>query len=209
MKKVLHFLASNQYSGAENVICTIIENFKDEFEMAYCSPMGPIDNILQNKNIKHLVVNKFDVKNLKKNIKEFNPDIIHAHDYKASLLVAMTGFKGKIISHLHINAEFARKWNIKSILYFLSIKKYDKVIGVSNSVLEEAVFKNKMKHKYMTLYNYVNKEQIIKKANEYNFKKKYDLFFFGRLNELKNPKEFIEIVRNLKEKDKNISGVDF
>ena len=31
--RVLHILASNKYSGAENVACTIIDNFKDEFDM--------------------------------------------------------------------------------------------------------------------------------------------------------------------------------
>ena len=181
MKKVLHFLASNQYSGAENVICTIIENFKDEFEMVYCSPKGPIDNILQKKNIKHLVMDKFDLKNLKKNIKEFNPDIIHAHDYKASLLVAMTGFKGKIISHLHNNCPFAKTWNFKTVLYNMAIPKFSKVIGVSNKVYEEAIFKKTMKAKYETLYNYVDKMEIINNSNAYNYEKKYDLFFIGRL----------------------------
>ena len=39
MTKVLHLLASRIYSGAENVVCTIIENFTDEFDMAYCSPL--------------------------------------------------------------------------------------------------------------------------------------------------------------------------
>ena len=41
-KRVLHILASNIFSGAENIACTIIEKLGDDYEMAYCSPNGII-----------------------------------------------------------------------------------------------------------------------------------------------------------------------
>ena len=49
--RVLHLLASNKYSGAENVVCQIIDMFKGEVEMAYCSPNGTIANSLKDKNV--------------------------------------------------------------------------------------------------------------------------------------------------------------
>ena len=49
--KVLHLLASNKYSGAENVVCQIINMFNGEVEMAYCSPIGEIENSLKDKEI--------------------------------------------------------------------------------------------------------------------------------------------------------------
>ena len=52
--KVLHLLASNKYSGAENVVCQIISMFKDEVEMVYCSPNGEIENTLRDKKIKFI-----------------------------------------------------------------------------------------------------------------------------------------------------------
>ena len=45
--KVLHILASNRFSGAENVVCQIVDMFKGEIEMAYCSPDGDIRNSLK------------------------------------------------------------------------------------------------------------------------------------------------------------------
>lgn len=206
-KKILHLLASNKFSGAENVVCTIIDNFKDEYDMVYCSPYGPIETTLKNRNIKYYGMKKFNLKCLKRIIKEYNPDIIHAHDYRASTLAAMSGFKGKIISHLHINAEFAKTWNLKSFLYYLSIKKFYKIIGVSDSVYNEAIFKSKIKNKYITIYNYVDKELILKKSEEYNYDKNYDLFFIGRLSTVKNPLMFIEIVKKAKENNNNITSV--
>ena len=207
MKKVLHVLASNKYSGAENVVCTIIDNFKEEYEMAYCSLKGPIETYLQEKNIKYYGINKLNIKNIKKIIKEYNPNIIHAHDYTASVLVALSGFKGKIISHIHNNCPFAKKWNIKSILYSITINKYNNVIGVSNKVYEEAIFRKKLKSKYITIYNYVDKDLIKIKSQEYKYDKKYDLFFFGRLTEQKNPIEFIEIIKEIKDQNKKIKAV--
>ena len=49
--KVLHLLASNKYSGAENVVCQIIKMFSHDVEMAYCSLNGPIEQTLKDKNI--------------------------------------------------------------------------------------------------------------------------------------------------------------
>lgn len=207
MKKVLHLLASNKYSGAENVVCTIIENLKDEYDMAYCSPHGLIEKTLNEKNVKYYGMNKFNLSNLRKIIKDYNPDIIHAHDYRASTLAAFSGFKGKIISHLHNNCPFAKSWNLKTILYNVCISKFDKIIGVSDKIYQEAVFKNKIKNKYVTIYNYIDENLVVKKATEYKYKKNYDLFFIGRLTEQKNPFLFIDIVSKLKNNKSDIKAV--
>lgn len=207
MKKVLHLLASNKFSGAENVVCTIIENFKDEIEMAYCSPIGDIEDILKTKKINYYPIKKMSLSEIKRVVKEYKPDIIHAHDYTASVLTSFLNFKGKIISHLHNNCPFAKTWNIKTILYNLTISKYSKVIGVSNKVYDEAIFKNKLNNKYITIYNYVDKENIIKKSKEYKFDKNYDLFFFGRLTEQKDPFMFIKIVKALSKNNNQIKAV--
>ena len=50
--KVLHLLASNKYSGAENVVCQIIKMFNNSVEMVYCSVDGPIAQTLKDKGIK-------------------------------------------------------------------------------------------------------------------------------------------------------------
>ena len=64
--RVLHVLSSNMFSGAENVVCQIIDMFKDEIEMAYCSPNGDIKNSLAERNVQFIPVDKLNLKNLKK-----------------------------------------------------------------------------------------------------------------------------------------------
>ena len=198
MKKVLHVLASNKFSGAENVVCTIIENFKNNYDMYYCSPYGQIEETLNRRKIKYYGLKKLNIKELKKVIKQINPDIIHAHDYTASVLSTMIGFKGRIISHIHINAPFTHNWNAKSVLYCLTTSKYYKIVGVSDSVLNESIFKKRIKDKFVKIYNYIDKDIILKKASETKQTKEYDVFYIGRLNEFKNPIEFIEIISELK-----------
>lgn len=207
MKKILYLLSSNIFSGAENVICTIINNLDNNYEAVYCSPFGPIEDIVKSKGIKYYGLKKLNLKYVKKIIEEYKPDIIHANDYKASLLASFTNFNGPIISHLHNNCPFAKKWNLKTITYTMASNKYTKIIGVSDKVYKEAIFKNKIKNKYSTMYNYIDKEDIAKKSNEFNYNKKYDLFFIGRLTEQKNPQKFIEIVNEVKKTYKNITAV--
>ena len=93
--KVLHVLSTNKYSGAENVVCQIIKMFPNE-EMVYCSPDGDISSQLKDFNVKFLPINKLSYNELKKVVQDFNPDVIHAHDLRACMVVSK--FKNNIIS---------------------------------------------------------------------------------------------------------------
>ena len=50
-KTILHILNTNEFSGAENVVCQIINIFKNDnrYDMVYCSLEGPIREIVQEK----------------------------------------------------------------------------------------------------------------------------------------------------------------
>src|SRR5574344_518645 len=159
-EKVLHVLTSNSFSGAENVVCMIIEN-NTKYDMYYCCPSGPIETILKEKNIKYVPLKHITPLYLKKITKKYQINIIHAHDFKASLICAMSGFCGKIISQLHYNAPFMKTKNIYSILYKLSIKKFHHIICVSNAVINEAYFKSEMENKSVVIENVINSQNII------------------------------------------------
>ena len=199
-KTILHLLSSNSFSGAENVACTIIDLIKDDYNAFYCSPDGEIANTLKNRNIVFLPIKKMRLKDIKKVVLNNQIDIIHAHDFKASLYASMLYKNCFVLSHLHKNDPKMNKLSIKSILYLIESKRFDKIIGVSDSIIDEYIFNYKIKDKYVTLQNFVNKELVTTMANEYQVKKKYDIFFFGRLSEEKNPLEFIRIVHLLNNK---------
>ena len=193
-KKVLHILASNRYSGAENVACNIIQQMSDKYDMAYCSPCGKIKETLENKNIKYFEIEKLNKKNIKKIINEYKPDIIHAHDFKASIVSSSFYKKIWIISHLHKNDPKLKKISIKSMIYLFISRKFKNVVGVSSSILNEYIFKSSIQDKYVVLYNCVDMEKIIEMSNEYKIDKKYDYFYLGRLSEEKKPVKFINII---------------
>ncbi|MBR3362481.1 MAG: glycosyltransferase [Bacilli bacterium] len=203
-KRILHLLPSNSFSGAENVVCNIIQNNK-KYEMFYCCPRGPIEKVLKEKNIDYIPINKFNLCNIKKIINRYDIDIVHAHDFKASFLA---GFLKNVtvISHLHNNPPFIKKWNIYTFLYSLVSTNFSKVAVVSDAVYNESVFKKKIKDKYFVISNVVNKKEILKMAEE-KYETNYDFGFIGRITEQKNPLLIIEIVKKIKLKNPNIKVV--
>ena len=196
--KVLHVLASNKYSGAENVVCQIIQMFKGEIDMAYCSPDGEISTTLSKNSIKFLPIKKLNKKELKRVIKEYQPDVIHAHDFRASVIASNMSKKIKVISHLHNNAPWLKKYGLKTFLYASTCKKYSKIMTVSESVFNEFLFGEKFKDKLTVLGNPINTTEIQKKAIEYEINQNFDIGFCGRLTVAKNPTLLLDIIEKVK-----------
>jgi len=202
--KVLFLLASSNFSGAENVVCTIIENIRNDIECFYCCPNGNIREQLEERKIKYIPLKRLSYFELKKYIKKYKPDIIHAHDYRASFLATLFCKKCKIISHIHVNNPTMTKRNIKSYMYRVLARRYKKIIWVSDSALDNYYYKKNILNKSIVLYNVINSKEIERKANIDKCRKNYDLIFIGRLSEQKDPERLIEIIRLLKEKKENI-----
>ena len=103
--KVLHLLNSNKYSGAENVVCQIFGMMQDEpsVEMLYCSPDGPIREALEERRIPFSAVNCLSISEVKRIIRQFQPDIIHAHDFTAGIISSLAAGSIPVINHLHNN----------------------------------------------------------------------------------------------------------
>lgn len=199
-RTVFHFLNTGNYSGAENVAINIAL-LVDNFEHVYVSPSGTIDGILQNFGIKHIVVNKLTSKSMFQVIKNYHPDIVHAHDFRASIFAAkkekyIHRYGGILISHIHNNDPRMRRIGILSLLYSWSIPKFDKILVVSESVVSEYIFKNYMKQRneIIVLKNVINEHIILRKASM-SLVSESDLIFVGRLVEQKNPIMFLKLVK--------------
>ncbi len=204
--KVLHVLKSKIFSGAENVATGIIKNMPEDVESVYLSADGPIVDKLQELGIKYIAVPEVTVDVIKKTIAQVEPDIIHSHDFSCGLMCAKATDSIPVISHLHSNPGWISKIDPRSITYGGACKSFAKIITVSASVEKEAWFRDKMKGKTLCLGNPFSARTVFEKGyrpfQELSPDKlnalKSDLLFVGRLQEEKNPLEFINIVAELK-----------
>ena len=197
--KVMHLLRSNKFSGAENVVIQIIKEFEDDkdIEMTYVSPVGLIENKLKEAGVNYLMLDKFDARNIDAAIKRLQPDIIHAHDFSASIMASKYYKDMKVISHIHNNPLWLPHINIRTVAYALSIHRYCKIIGVSDAVRDEFVFKKLMNNKFLKIPNVVNKENVLRNGRLYKEADISDVLFVGRLTPQKKPLMFLEISKNL------------
>lgn len=208
MKKILHLLTSNKFAGAEKMACNIINVSNKSYDIVYCSLDGPIKEQVEENGIKFLGLEKVDKKSVQKVIDRYKPDIIHSHDYTASVLVAMCKFRGEIISHIHHTPPFAKKISLKSIVYLISTIRYKCIVSVSKSIMEETIFYNKICNKVRVIENYVDSNEVKSKSlQKHGDIEKIDLIYIGRLKEYKNPIKFIKIVKGITEYIDDISAV--
>ena len=205
-KKVVHLISTNMFSGAENIACQIMNMYKDskEYNMIYLSEIKENKEALDARDIKYYKLKKFNYFNVKKAIKKLKPDIIHAHDIKASIIAALFYKKAKIISHIHANHENMRKLNLKTLSFKLISNKLEKIIWVSQSALDNYYFFKNVKNKSCVLYNVIDSEEIKEKINKDDNEYNYDIIYLGRLTYQKNPIRLIKIIKELTKNNRDL-----
>ena len=198
--KVMHVLNSRIYSGAEKVVCQIIKSFRGEVEMVYCSPDSEIvRQMLSEQEVTFLPMEKMSTAELKRVIAEQKPDLIHAHDMRASFFSALCCGKIPLVSHIHNNAYDARGLSPKTVAYLLAGFKAKHILWVSNSSYEGYAFHKFFAKKSSVLYNIIDTEVIFdKKARDENTYD-YDMIYVGRLTFQKDPQRLMRLCARLKE----------
>ncbi|MDW7662793.1 MAG: glycosyltransferase [Bacillota bacterium] len=193
--KVLHLLSSNRFSGAENVVFQIINLFNDEsFEMVYASRDGQIREACEKEDIKFYPLTKVSINEVSKAVKEYQPDIIHAHDVRASVVASFFSKKAKIVSHMHVNHENMSKCNIKTIIYLARANRFKHIFWVSNSSFNKYKFKDRLISRSSILYNVIDPKKIIMKSQSDAKNYDYDVVYLGRLSYQKNPERLINVL---------------
>lgn len=207
--RVMHILNTGGYSGAENVVITMINSMKSQVNGFYVSPRGDIEKILCDQKIKYVPINNNHVtpKELSRAIKEIKPDIIHAHDFTAGVVSAWSSFGIPIINHLHNNSPWITSVSSKSIIYGLSALRFKKILTVSNSVMDEYIFGKLFKGKTSVVGNPISMQNIIERSLTANNCDDSDIVFLGRLDPPKNPMMFIDIIFGLSKKIPNVKAI--
>ena len=198
--KVMHVLNSRIYSGAEKVVCQIIKSFRDDVEMVYCSPDSDIvRQMLAEQDVTFLPMEKMSTAELKRVIREQKPDLIHAHDMRASFFSALCCGKIPLVSHIHNNAYDARGLSPKTVAYLLAGFKAKHILWVSNSSFEGYAFHKFFGKKSSVLYNIIDTEAIFDKKAQDEKTYDYDMIYVGRLTFQKDPQRLMRLCARLKE----------
>ena len=202
-KRVFHFLNTGNYSGAENVVVNIAQ-LVNNYDHVYVSPDGAINEILSNNNISHISISKLSFLNYLHIVNKYKPDIVHSHDFKASIIAGIlsskvTGYGGKVIAQLHKNDLRMTKLSVLSIVFCLILKRFSKVIVVSQSVVNEYIFKEKLKKKAVTVNNVVNFEKIKRESLRFVVDN-YDIVYVARMSDEKGPLKFLDIIEQVNQR---------
>ena len=206
--KVLHVLNTSSFSGAENMVCQIINMFNDtDIEMAYCSRDGKIRNHLIENHIKFYSISDMCVSEINRIIDEYKPDILHAHDMRAAFITSQNKRKVPVVCHIHNNAFDSRRISKKSLAFLYASFKICHIFWVSKEAMTQYFFSAIVCRKSSVLYNIIDTEGLIKKLNEDQNNYSYDIVYVGRLSKEKNPNRLIEIIYGLKLKKDDIKMV--
>ena len=202
--RILHVLSSHIYSGAENVVCQIISMFRSDpdYEMVYCSPDGPIREALEVRQVSYVPIDKVCRREIQRVIAEVSPNLVHAHDVRASIVCAMaaggaSGNRLPVISHIHACFDSMTKISAKSLSFLLFSGSFKKIFWVSESSLKHYAFSGMVKGKSQILYNVIDPEKLKQRLEEDTTSYEYDVVFLGRFTNQKNPQRIVEILECL------------
>lgn len=199
--KVMHVLKSSVYSGAENVVITIMEHLKDDFEFLYIATDGLVREALEARKVPFQLMEQFNRAQLRQLVEAFQPDIIHAHDFSATVLCALLPGRFRLISHLHYDPPWVKGWNMKTITYRICCGRIERVLTVSDRMFASMVFAGVYKNRQTTVGNPIDGDWIRKLADQKPVADDdcgCDVIFVGRFVEQKNPQRFIRLIDKLR-----------
>ncbi len=199
--KIVHVLKSSIYSGAENVVLTIIRELKGKFDFVYIATDGPIRKKLEQEAVPFILLDKFAKKDLAKALEQCKPDLVHAHDFSATVLCSGIPGGFRLISHLHYDPPWVRSWNLKTLVYAMCYKRIERILAVSENAFDSMAFAKIYRKKLSVVGNPVDGKQIRRLAKKELPKSEgeaCDVIFVGRFVKQKNPQRFIRIIHMIK-----------
>lgn len=216
-KKVLHIVESFG-SGVFSFLVDLVNSTDEEFDItiAYGRRTETLENFkdyfsdrvnfIEVKNFTRSIKLKKDVKaffEVKKIIKELNPDVIHLHSSKAGFIGRFAG-NGKKVKMLYNPHGFSflmkNSSKIKRLMYWwiekISTIRKCTIVGCSQGEYEEAL---KLSKNSICINNGVNVEKLEKETADFKEKEidfnNLKICTSGRIGYQKNPKLFNEIAQ--------------
>ncbi|MBQ8474063.1 MAG: glycosyltransferase family 4 protein [Clostridia bacterium] len=202
--KIIHFVYADKVSGLEVLSMNILSELSSENEVYYAAPEGDGLKVAESMGIGVIPCRTSDFRDIKRVVKEYMPDVVHAHDPHVSLNCALAGVK--FVAHLHSNCAWLGKLCPNSLGLLFAVMRAKKVICVSESIVDEFLFSSIMRKKAVVLHNYVDRDIVMKKAMV-RTEKSYDISSVARMIVHKNPYFFVDFIEKLKSLKNDVSAV--
>ena len=166
---ILQFISSGGFFGAENVILQLAQELQNKVDCS--NSVGIFENLhtphrqiaeeFRRNGIEAVTFRcrgKFDLKTvwyLRRFIQKRKINIIHSHGYKSNLysFFASRGLSTSMVTTCHNWLGSSAKMKFYARLDKSFLKKFDKVIAVSDTVKREILYSNIPPHKVITISN--------------------------------------------------------
>lgn len=197
---ILHVLTTDKFGGAEKVAIQIIHATENENNIWYVCKRGSIEEKLNKNSINSILIKNLSILKLKKICNKNNIDLVHAHDFKASLLCSFLN-KQKVISHIHQSPSWINNKNSLNFrLYENRMKYFYRIFVTSKDIFKSRLFDGKSR--VILLPNYVS---VL--TTEKSKEKTFDFLFLGRMEKVKEPLLFIDFIECFRKRNINVSAV--
>ena len=199
-KKILFLTSTGVHSGGERITLNIASAMNRRgYSVLYAGLAGPIQDFAHDADVPFYQMKKLTLREVRRIIRVFKPDVIHAADFRASLVSVI--LRRKTIAHLHHDADWLSSVNPYSLATALSVKRSQRTICVSATIMEQYCLAGRFKKNMMVLPNVVDLNEIRVCSKEFvGDKKQYDIAYLGRLSEEKAPVRFVHIIKQIKER---------
>ncbi|MGO3900038.1 MAG: glycosyltransferase, partial [Lactiplantibacillus argentoratensis] len=195
MTKIVHVLFSAKLGGAEQVVINISKGLSEFYDFTYCSQAGSIQESLQAVGIAYQSFSPKQLLKFRRAIRALQPDIIHAHDFKASFLVNLLFHHVPIVTHIHQAPVWQTSVNWRSVAFQYIGNKSSRVLYVSDWAKQSYLFHNHLSNTAI-IPNGIDSSRVRQLATA-STTTAFDLLFVGRLEDVKDPARFVRIAHKL------------
>ncbi len=205
--KIIHVLSSGNYSGAEKVALEIIQKTSGHADAIYFAEEGIISEQIKNMNVRYELCQKMSLKKLNELVEKEKPDVIHAHDFRASLYASLLRGNFRKISHIHQNPPWLFGFNIFTLVFFFICIRANQIVYVGNWYKNSRLFNYIFGGKSHSSPFFIDQGNVKKRSEEDVIGTiESDIIYVGRFSEEKRPSLFISIFARLLRTDPTLKG---
>ena len=211
--RVLYLTPTGVFSGGERVTLSIAGEMRLRgHEAVYCGLEGPVRSHVEAAGVPFLALPRFTPETVRRAVAQCAPDLIHTMDFRASTYAALTG--RPFVAHLHNNPPWlpGLSPNVFAMRFFC--RRAARILTVSESVMGEFRYGAAFRDKTAVLGNAVDLAAVRKAAEEPlpacladRGARGFDLAFFGRLTEQKQPLRFLDVLAALRKRLPELTAV--